>query len=207
MEAAEFQERVRATDAQLQDLERYRGLLAEWNERINLVGPSALAQFWDRHARDSAQLLDPAPEARVWADLGTGAGLPGVVLAVLLKGRGGARVHLVDSLVKRCRFLEEVVRELELPAQVHVARAETLALANVEVVTARACAPMTRLLGYAEPILRRGAFGLFLKGEAVETELTEARRAWSFDAELFPSASDSRGRVVRIRRLKRARQA
>lgn len=199
-DAASFQAATGADDAQLRDLERYRSLLADWNERLNLVGPSALAQFWGRHALDSWQLLPLAPEARRWADLGTGAGLPGVVLAVFLKGRDGAEVHLVDSLAKRCRFLAEVVAELGLPARVHNARAESLSL-PVDVVTARACAPLTRLFGYAQPHLARGATGLFLKGEAAEGELEHAREAWSFEADLRPSLSDPQGRVVIIRSL------
>src|SRR3954463_4645828 len=107
--AAEFQARTGATPEQMTDLERLRALLDEWNQRINLVGPSALKQFWLRHAFDSAQLLNLAPDSLRWADLGAGAGLPGVVLAIMLKGRPGVRVNLVESLAKRCRFLEEAV--------------------------------------------------------------------------------------------------
>ncbi len=186
------------------DLERFRAMLETANQDMNLVGPSSLPQFWPRHAFDSAQLLKFAPDARVWADLGAGAGFPGVVLAILLKGRPGVRIHLIDSLTKRCRFLQAVVDDLALPAEVHDARAEDLKLA-VEVVTARACAPMTRLLGFARPYLREGVEGLFLKGEKAEAELQEARKSWRFEADLLPSLSDPRGRVVRIRRLHRAR--
>jgi 16S rRNA (guanine527-N7)-methyltransferase len=188
------------------DLERFRALVAERNEVMNLVGPATLPDFWSRHALDSAQLLKLAPDAATWADLGAGAGFPGVVLAVMLKGADGAHVHLVDSLTKRCRFLDEVVTALDLPATVHCARAETLAL-KVDVVTARACAPMTRLLGFAEPYFKRGALALFLKGESVAAELQDAAKSWSFEPELLPSLSDPRGRVVRIRRLSRARRA
>jgi 16S rRNA (guanine527-N7)-methyltransferase len=188
------------------DLERFGALVAERNEVMNLVGPATLPQFWTRHALDSAQLLKLAPEARVWADLGAGAGFPGVVLAVMLKGVEGARVHLVDSLTKRCRFLDEVVAALDLPAEVHCARAETLEL-TVDVVTARACAPMEKLLGFARPYFARGALGLFLKGESVAAELRDAAKSWSFEAELLPSLSDPRGRVVRIRRLSRVRRS
>jgi 16S rRNA (guanine527-N7)-methyltransferase len=157
---------------------------------------------------DSAQLLKLAPNAEpgatTWADLGAGAGFPGVVLAILLKRTPGANILLVDSLAKRCRFLSEVVQALELPAEVICARAEDIER-KVEVVTARACAPMPRLLGYARPWLARGAVGLFLKGENVESELQEARKSWTFTAELLPSISDPKGRIVRLRRLSRAR--
>lgn len=204
MDAAEFQRATGATEAQLADLERYRVLLTEGNAVMNLVGPATLPDFWRRHALDSAQLLALAPEARTWADLGAGAGLPGVVLAVFLKGRPGAKVWLIDSLAKRCRFLREVVEALDLPAEVVNARAETVS-PPAEVVTARACAPMDRLLTYAWPSLKGGALGLFLKGENVEAELKAARRSWKIDADLLPSQSDPRGRIVRLRSLSRAR--
>lgn len=204
MDAAEFQRAVGATEAQMADLVRYRALLEEGAAVMNLVGPATLPDFWRRHALDSAQLLALAPEARTWADLGTGAGLPGVVLAILLKGREGAKVWLVDSLAKRCRFLQQVIEALDLPAEVINARAETVA-PSAEVVTARACAPLDRLLTFAWPSLKGGALGLFLKGEGVEAELKAARRSWKIDADLLPSQSDPRGRVVRLRSLSRAR--
>ena len=158
--------------------------------------------FWGRHAFDSAQLLPLAPEARTWADLGAGAGFPGVVLAILMKGREGARVHLVDSMAKRCRFLAEVVESLALPAEVHNARAESLSL-TVDIVAARACAPLPRLLEFAWPYLRNGATGLFLKGQDVEAELAQATISWGFKAELLPSLSDPSGRIVRVKGLRR----
>lgn len=204
LDAAGFQALVGATDAQIEGLVRFQELLAEWNEVMNLVGPLTIATYWTRHALDSAQLIPLAPEATTWADLGAGAGLPGVVLAILLKGRAGAKVHLVESMAKRCRFLEVVAKDLDLPVQIHNARAEDLKL-KVDIVTARACAPMTKLLGFAEPYLRNGATGLFLKGQEVETELTEARKAWTFDADLRTSQSDPRGRIVQVKRLSRVR--
>ncbi len=201
-DAADFQAAIGASDAQMADLEIFRGMLAEWSRKMNLVGPSALAEFWLRHAYDSAQLLALAPKAKVWADLGAGAGFPGLVLAILLKRREGAHVHLVESVAKRCRFLVAVVEALELPASVHNARAEDLSL-KVHVVTARACAPLVRLLGYARPYLRKSVTALFLKGQDVEIELEEATRYWKFDATLRSSLSSSRGRIVQLRRLSR----
>ncbi|MFN3512443.1 MAG: 16S rRNA (guanine(527)-N(7))-methyltransferase RsmG [Phenylobacterium sp.] len=204
-DAADFAAVTGATPEQLADLERYRSYLVDWNQRMNLVGPATLEVFWSRHAWDSAQLLELAPEARTWADLGTGAGLPGIVLATLGKRRPGFHVHLVDSLTKRCRFLNEVVQALELPATVHNSRAEDLSL-SVDIVTARACAPLARLLGYARPYLQKGAVGLFLKGQDVASELSEAARSWDFEADILPSRSDVRGRIVRVRRLGRGRK-
>ena len=198
----EVQASLGASGAQMADLDRFRGLLAEWNEQMNLVGPSAMAQFWGRHVYDSAQLLALAPDAKVWADIGAGAGFPGLVLAILLRGAPDAKVHLVESLAKRCRFLSAVVEALDLPAEVHNARAEDLSL-KVDIVTARAVAPLVKLLEYGRPYLTRGATGLFLKGQDVGSELTEATRYWRFEAHLTPSLSHTEGRILQVRGLKR----
>jgi len=197
-DAASFQAATGFSDARMADMAEFVALLEDWNGKMNLVGPSAMAQFWPRHAWDSAQLLKIEPDAKVWADLGAGAGFPGLVLAILLKETPGAHVHLVESMAKRCRFLEAVIGTLNLPATVHNARAESLSL-RVDAVTARACAPLVRLLGYAEPYLRPGAVGVFLKGQDVASELTEATKYWKFDADLTPSLSSTEGRIVRVK--------
>ena len=199
-----FRARANASAEQIADLEAFRLRLVEANAVMNLVGPDSLPDFWNRHVWDSAQLLDLAPEAKSWADLGAGAGFPGLVLSIMLKGRDGAHVWLIDSLAKRCRFLREVVDALSLPATVIVGRAEAQSV-TCDIVTARAVAPMEKLLGYAQPYFQRGAQGLFLKGERAESELIEARKSWHFEAELAPSQSDVRGRIVTIRSLRRAR--
>ncbi|MBS0363435.1 MAG: 16S rRNA (guanine(527)-N(7))-methyltransferase RsmG [Proteobacteria bacterium] len=205
LDAEGFARLARATPAQMADLDRFRLMLIEKNAVMNLIGPATESDFWNRHAWDSAQLLGLAPNALTWADLGAGAGLPGLVLAILLKDRPGAHVHLVESMAKRCRFLTEVVEALELPATVFNERAENLSLA-VDIVTARACAPLHRLLGYARPYLQGGATGLFLKGQDVVAEMKEAARYWEYEADVVPSKSDPRGRIVRVRRLGRARK-
>ncbi|HEY1448506.1 MAG TPA: 16S rRNA (guanine(527)-N(7))-methyltransferase RsmG [Caulobacteraceae bacterium] len=197
-----FAAEIAVDEARLADAERFRILLTEANRHMNLVGESTLANFWVRHFLDSAQLLILAPGARTWADLGAGAGFPGVILAILLAGQHGVRVHLVESMAKRCRFLAEVVSALDLPAEIHHGRAEQMAL-KVEVVTARACAPLTRLLGFARPTLTRRTKGLFLKGVEVDTELVEARKSWRFDLAIHPSLSDPRGRVLEVSELVR----
>lgn len=202
MTPAEFQTLTGAGPAQAADLEAFIERLAEANAVMNLVGPDTLPDVWNRHIWDSAQLLDLAPKAATWADLGAGAGFPGVVLAILLKGRPDAHIWLIDSLGKRCRFLQAVVDELALPATVINGRAEEQAL-GVDVVTARAVAPMDKLLGYAQPYLQRGAQGLFLKGEKAEAELIEARKVWHFESDLSVSRSDPRGRIVSVRSLRR----
>lgn len=205
VDAAAFQRLTGCSDAQLADLARFQVLLAEWNAVMNLVGPATIATYWNRHAWDSAQLLQLAPEARTWADLGAGAGLPGVVLAILLKDTPGAKVHLVESMAKRCKFLRVVTDALALPVEIHNARAEDLDL-KVDVVTARACAPMVRLLGYAQPYLKRGATAWFLKGQDVASELAEAATYWKFESDQRPSRSDPRGQIVQVKGLKSVRK-
>jgi 16S rRNA (guanine527-N7)-methyltransferase len=186
-------------------LERFRAYLAETSTQMNLVGPSAMQSFWRRHVLDSGQLLDLAPSALRWADLGTGAGFPGIVLAIRLAGRPGAQVRLVESQAKRCRFLQSVVDDLGLPAVVQWARAETLRPEPVDIVTARACAPLARLFGYALPFTAKGARGLFLKGRSAPAEVDAARAAgWRFHATLTDSRSDPSGRIVSVEGLARA---
>ena len=206
-DARSFAEATGAEADAMADLERFRAMLGEASTRMNLVGPSAMAQFWPRHAWDSAQLLPLLRGASTVADVGAGAGFPGVVLAILLKRRPGARVHLVESQAKRSRFLQGVVEALALPAVVHAARAEALSPPpEVEVVVARACAPLPRLLEFAWPFLKTGARGVFLKGRAAEAELAEARRGWRLEAELVPSLSDPSGRVVVVEEAVRGRR-
>jgi 16S rRNA (guanine527-N7)-methyltransferase len=203
-DAAAFQAQTNATPAQMADLHRFVERLTEANAVMNLVGPDSLPDVWNRHIWDSAQLLDHAPGAMTWADLGAGAGFPGVVLAIMLKSTAKSHVWLIDCLGKRCRFLQEVVDALSLRATVINGRAEENAV-TVDVVTARAVAPMEKLLGYAQPYLQRGAQGLFLKGEKAEAEMIEARKAWRFESDLSVSRSDPRGRIVSVRSLRRAR--
>jgi 16S rRNA (guanine527-N7)-methyltransferase len=203
-DAASFAARTGANAAQLADLERLREMLADWNGRMNLVSAASLAEFWPRHAFDSAQLIEIAPAARTWVDIGAGAGFPGLVLAILLKDQAGAQVHLVESVAKKCRFLEAVAQALGLPAQVHNDRAENLSL-KADVVTARAVAPLGRLLGFARPYLARGAVGLFQKGRGAEAEIAAARAAWRFTCAAIPSQSDPEGRILKVEGLARAR--
>lgn len=204
-DAQSFAKAAKATPEQMADLSRFLEMLTAGNEVMNLVGPATIPDFWNRHAWDSAQLIRLAPNALTWADLGAGAGFPGLVLAILGKGRPGFHVHLVESMTKRCRFLSEVVSELALPATVHNTRAENLTL-QVDIVTARACAPLHRLFGYARSYLAMGAQGLFLKGQDVVADMTEAARYWEYEADVVPSLSDAGGRIVRVKRLGRARK-
>jgi 16S rRNA (guanine527-N7)-methyltransferase len=202
-DSATFAAQTGATPAQLADLEQLRLMLTDWNARMNLVSAASLPEFWPRHAFDSAQLRQIVPTARTWVDIGAGAGFPGLVLAILLKGEPHARVHLVESVAKRCRFLEAVSEALRLPTKVHNARAESLSL-KADVVTARAVAPLGRLLAFAQPFMARGAIGLFPKGRGAETEIEDARAAWRFTCNITPSLSDPAGRILKVEGLAHA---
>jgi 16S rRNA (guanine527-N7)-methyltransferase len=183
-------------------LETYAGLLEKWSRAVNLVGRGTLPDLWRRHMLDSAQLLDhlppePGGRARRIVDLGSGAGFPGLVLAIC----GAGEVHLVESDARKAAFLREVARATETEAVFHVKRAESLPALAADVVTARAFAPLDRLLGYAAPLLGPGGVGLFLKGKGVEGELTAARKAWILTVERAPSRSDPQGTILRVEGL------
>jgi 16S rRNA (guanine527-N7)-methyltransferase len=193
--------------------EIWRALLVDWNARINLVGGSTLADFWRRHALDSAQIVDLVPDTesprtspRRWVDLGSGAGFPGLAVALALEGAGRTdEVHLVESNQKKAAFLREAVRATGSRAVVRAMRVEALAALSAperfDVVVARACAPLTRLLGYASSLWKDDSVGVFLKGREAEAELTLAAKSWRFQFDLQPSRSDPFGRVVLIERL------
>ena len=183
-------------------LEHFVDLLLRWQRSTNLVAASTMPQAWTRHVADSLQLMTLAPDARRWIDLGSGAGFPGLVIACALAGKSGAQVHLVESVQKKAAFLRAVVSDLSLPAIVHARRIEDFVSATTErfdVVTARALAPLEKLIGYAIPLLTTGAIGLFPKGQDVEAELTQASKSWRIEADLLPSRTDPRSRIVRVR--------
>jgi 16S rRNA (guanine527-N7)-methyltransferase len=188
----------RETEARLEQLV---ALLRRWQAVKNLVGPATLTEVWTRHVADSAQLVDLAPDALRWIDLGSGAGFPGLVIAVLLRDKPDAAVHLVESNSRKAAFLREATRLLRLPVTVHNGRIESVLpglKGSFDVVTARALAPLGDLLGLANELLTTGAIGLFPKGQDVERELTEASKCWRFNASLADSKTDPKARVVRI---------
>jgi 16S rRNA (guanine527-N7)-methyltransferase len=181
-------------------------VLMKWQRSTNLVAPSTLGQVWTRHVADSLQLLKLASDARIWVDLGSGGGFPGLVLACALADQASAQVHLVESNAKKCAFLREAARLLAVPALVHSQRIEDFTRrfdTTADVVTARALAPLEQLLEYAAPMVKRGAQGLFLKGQDVEAELTEASKYWSIEITLVPSITSAEGRIVVVRRAER----
>lgn len=174
--------------------------LRRWQAIKNLVGPATLDRIWERHIVDSLQLLDLAPEARTWLDLGSGAGFPGLVLAIAGAERG-LRVHLVESNSRKCAFLRHIVRLTGSAATIHEARLEAVIpdfVAKADVVSARALASLVQLLDWTAPVLKAGTIGLFPKGRDAEIELTEARKKWTFAAETLPSSTDSEARILRI---------
>ena len=186
-------------------LDRLVALLLEWQQTRNLIAASTIPTIWTRHVADSLQLLDLAPAARTWVDLGSGGGFPGLVLACALAGREGAIIHLVESTAKKCMFLQAVTDDLGLPATVHCRRVEELIPAfpnRPDVVTARALAPLPKLLEMAFPLLRKGARGLFLKGQDVGAELTEAAKYWNIEATTVASKTSPEGCIVIVRGLK-----
>jgi 16S rRNA (guanine527-N7)-methyltransferase len=187
----------RETIEKLELLERE---LRRWQAIKNLVGPATLDQIWERHIVDSLQLLSLAPEAQTWVDLGSGAGFPGLVLAIAGAERG-LKVHLVESNSRKCSFLRHVSRLTDAGATVHEARLETVIpsfIGKADVVSARALASLTMLLEWTEPMLKAGTIGLFPKGRDAEIELTEARKRWTFETDVLPSLTDSQARILRI---------
>jgi 16S rRNA (guanine527-N7)-methyltransferase len=181
-------------------LEAYAELLTQWNERINLAGRESLHDAWRRHFLDSAQLLPFIPEgSQSLIDLGSGAGFPGLVLAIL----GVPGVELVESDARKCAFLREAARIAEAPVAIRNTRIEALAPQSVDIVTARGCAPLDKLLVLAQGFTGPQTTCLFLKGERAAEELTAARRAWTMTASLHPSRSDPRGVIVALEQIAR----
>ena len=187
-------------------LDRFVELLLQWQNKTNLIASSTIPTIWTRHIADSLQLLALAPDAKCWVDLGTGAGLPGLVIACALADEAGARVHLVESNAKKAAFLREAARRVGAPALVHAVRIEDFVKnfkQRPDVVSARALAPLEVLLELAHPLLKTGAKGLFPKGQDVDAELTQASKCWSMDVELVPSKTNLQARIVVVRGLRR----
>lgn len=180
-------------------LDTYHRLLEKWQKAINLVGPATLDDIPTRHFFDSAQMLRYIPNTDIkMVDLGSGAGFPGLVLAIL----GVKEVHLVESDVRKATFLREVSRETSTPVTVHDRRAEDVVIDNVAFVTARALAPLTDLLGFMHKIAP-SAQGLFLKGLQHAEEIEKAQKKWVFTHETFPSETDLSGKIIRISGLEK----
>lgn len=201
-----FQAETHVSRETIHRLQTYEGLLREWQPRVNLVGPSTLDDVWGRHFFDSAQLAPLVPEgAKALADLGSGAGFPGLVLAIMFADRPGFSAKLIESTGKKARFLEEVIKETGAPAEVINGRAEAVAAFAADVVTARACAPLTDLLAYAKRFAKKGAVCLFPKGKTTADELTGAARDWRITYTKVQSRTDASSQILVIRDFTRAR--
>ena len=188
----------------LSRLDAFEALLIRWQSSFNLVGPRTLSEFWDRHVLDSLQLVDLAPATALrWTDIGSGAGFPGLVLAATLCERPASHIRLIEPNHKRAAFLREVARAMIAPVSVVASKVEDAPVEPCDIVTARAVAPLVDLLGMAQPYLAKGAEGLFLKGQDIVSELTQASRYWNIQAEIVPSRSDERGRILVVKEVRR----
>jgi 16S rRNA (guanine527-N7)-methyltransferase len=200
MAALEFQRRTGVSDDTLERLRVYLDVLGRWQDRMNLVAPSTLADPWRRHMLDSAQLLPYIPKGtRRSLDMGSGAGFPGMVLAIL----GISGMHLVDADSRKCRFLANVSRETNTAVDIINNRLEALPPMQADVLTARACAPLRKLLKWAQPHLKKGGIGLFMKGRRYEEELTEAAKEWDIQFERIPSVTDASGMILKVGEIRR----
>jgi 16S rRNA (guanine527-N7)-methyltransferase len=193
----------RETEARL---DRYVDLLVEWQAKTNLIAPSTLPNLWTRHISDSLQLRSLAPSAKTWVDLGSGGGFPGVVLACALAETPGANIHLIERNAKKAAFLREAIRVTGSKGTVHLADigdSVDRISGPVDCITARALAPLHQLIGFAEPVVRKGAKALFLKGQDVEAELTEATKYWNIKPRLYSSRTSGNGWIVELDEIER----
>jgi 16S rRNA (guanine527-N7)-methyltransferase len=199
--AASFQKQTAVSRETLARLEAYVALLSAWNRRINLVGPRTIGDIWRRHILDSAQLFPLIPpKTRLLLDIGSGAGLPGLILAIL----GVKEVHLVEADQRKCVFLREAARVTETAVHIHAQRLEKCPSFAADLITARAFAPLADLLNQVGAFISEHSILLLLRGKTVGEELTEAHKAWNMRATLQPSVSDPSGTVLRLEQVIRA---
>jgi len=184
-------------------LDIYETLLRKWQRVLNLVGPATLDDVWLRHFADSWQVADAVPHARLWADMGSGAGFPGLVTAIRTADEPGAMTHLIESDRRKCAFLREVSRETGAAATIHCGRIEDVVPElqdSIEAVSARAVAPLPILVDYAAPLIDRGAVGVFSKGKQFSDELTASLTTGKYLISTMESRTDASARLVIIRR-------
>jgi 16S rRNA (guanine527-N7)-methyltransferase len=178
----------------------YADLLTRWQRIKNLVAPNTLSEVWTRHLADSAQVVSLMPDALRWADIGSGAGFPGLVVAIMLAGRQGAHVDLVEANSRKCAFLREVARACGAPATVHNDRIEAVlpALKSVDVLTARALAPLPDLLEMGKILIDGGATAIFLKSRGEISD--DGDCGPSYVTRVIPSVTSNDGRILMLRR-------
>jgi 16S rRNA (guanine527-N7)-methyltransferase len=183
-------------------LAAYVDILARWRKTTNLIAESTFASVWTRHIADSAQLIGLAPQARRWIDMGSGAGFPGLVIAIQLADIPGAVVHLIESDQRKCAFLREAVHATGAQATIHPERVEAVepaSLGPVDAVAARAFAPLPLTLKLARPWIERGAVGVFPRGESARDQVAALPEATAYAIELLPSLTDAKAAILRIR--------
>ena len=209
--AEQFAEAFKVPRETIHRLVCYAEILNEWQARQNLVSAATLPHVWNRHFADSAQILRLAPNANTWLDLGAGAGFPGLVIAILQANHANFRVHLVESTAKKCAFLAEVASATSAPAEIHCMRIEELSRTATslepEIITARALAPLPRLLGLAAPWFRPGVRGLLLKGCDVRQEIDAAKRRYDFTYELHRSMTAVDSSIIEISKVSKRKKA
>jgi 16S rRNA (guanine527-N7)-methyltransferase len=206
--ADDFAARFSVSRETIDSLTLYAGLLVQWQRTINLVAPSTLGDVWHRHFADSAQLLALAPpSARAWLDLGSGAGFPGLVLAIMLRERPGVRMTLIESDTRKAAFLGEVARRTGAVVDIRAERAEKVStqakITPTDVITARALASLDALLALSRPWFGANTTALFLKGRDAGREIEEAKRRWQFDCRREPSLTEAEASVLVIEHLRR----
>lgn len=202
---SDFQKAFDVPRETVEKLEIYAALLARWQKAVNLVSPATLSDVWHRHFADSAQLATLASAPKSWVDLGSGAGFPGLVIAIHLANHKNCVVHLIESNGRKCAFLAEVARQTGASVRIHEGRIEDIAKSGVigaaDVVSSRALAPLGRLLGLAKGFFDGGTSGLFLKGREALQEIDEAKAQWRFDHRTVPSRTNADGCIVEVRNL------
>lgn len=188
----------------LQRLSIYVDLIEKWNPKINLVSKASLIGIWDRHIWDSAQIQDIGIEGELWADFGSGGGMPAIILAIFAKEiTPDRRFHLVESDQRKCAFLRTAIREIGLNAEVSASRIEELAPLKANVVSARALTDLNGLLGFFEHHAAKGGVGIFPKGETWEKEIEQAQEFWSFRYEEFSSKTNPSAAILKIEEIVR----
>ena len=190
----------------IEALEHFAALIEKWTVKINLISKASLSDLWDRHILDSAQLLKICPRnIQNWLDLGSGGGLPGVVVAILAKELiPSLNMTLVESDKRKSVFLRTAIRELELNAKVLNARIEKTAPLQADVISARALAELDVLLALAEPHLTKNTICLFQKGENWQKELSKAQQSWSFHCDITKSETQSGAIILKLGEVGRA---
>jgi 16S rRNA (guanine527-N7)-methyltransferase len=188
-----------------EDLLTFEAHFRRWAARINLVGPLTLPDLWQRHILDSAQLAKIAPQALKWLDIGSGGGFPGAIMAVVLKERSAASIELIESNHKKAAFLQTALAQLKAPARVYAKRIEDAygLVEQPQIVTARALAPLERLLALAAPWLANGTTGLFHKGREYRNEIIESAHSWKFDLVEHRSLIDHESVILELKNVAR----